>query len=69
MSHMGATNTGAIIDAAKLQRYSSVAFPRIADRMDDGETIRAYASRAYTKFGPTTVKCGLRPKQSQKNFG
>ena len=65
---MGATNTGAIIDAAKLQHLPSL-FLRIAGRMDDGETIRAYASRRYTKFGPTTVKCGFRPNQSQKNFG
>ncbi len=35
---MGATITGAIVDAARLPK---VAFPRIAGRTDGGETIQA----------------------------
>ena len=54
---MGAAITDAIIDAA------NVAIPR---SQPNGRR-RKY--KPLYRIGPTTVKCGLRPKQGQKHLG
>ncbi len=51
---MGAAITDTIIDAAI-----------IVGRTDGGDSTSSYTGR----FAPTTVKCGLRPKQGQTHLG